>query len=72
MTTVTYYRLRISRRLRNGQYDHKYSKEYSSVAELFKQPEFAKYLEENVAGNIYVSLHLERRSVVVEEKGGAK
>lgn len=72
MTTVTYYRLRISRRLRNGQYDHKYSKEYSSVAELLKQPGFAKYLEENVAGNIYVSLHLEKRSVIVEEKGGAK
>lgn len=71
MKTVTYYRLRISRRLRNGSYDHKYSREYTSVAALFKKPAFAKYLQENIAGNIYISLHLEKRDVVVE-KGGAK
>ena len=71
MKNVVMYRLRISRRLPGGKYQHQYSQEYSSVAELFAQPAFADYLQKNVAGNVYISLHIEKRTVVVEE-GGAK
>lgn len=72
MTTVTMYRLRISKRLPGGKYEHRYSKEYQSVQQLFAKPAFADYLQKNVAGNVYISLHIEKRTVVVEEKGGAK
>lgn len=72
MIKVTMYRLRISRRCKDGRYTHQYSKEYSSVKELFAQPAFADYLQENVAGNIYISLHIEKRIVVVNEEGGAQ
>ena len=71
MKKVTMYRLRISRRLPGGKYQHQYSQEYSSVTELFAQPTFAEYMQNNVAGDCYTSLHLEKRTVVVEE-GGAK
>lgn len=71
MKNVVMYRLRISRRLPGGKYQHQYSQEYSSVAELFAQPAFAEYMQNNVAGDRYTSLHLEKRTVVVEE-GGAK
>lgn len=72
MTTVTMYRLRISKRLPGGKYEHRYSKEYQSVQQLSAQPAFADYLQKNVAGNAYISLHIEKRNVVVVEKGGAK
>lgn len=71
MKEVTMYRLRISRRLPGGKYQHQYSQEYSSVAELFAQPKFAEYMQNSVAGDRYISLHLEKRTVVAEE-GGAQ
>lgn len=71
MTIVTMYRLRISKRLPGGKYEHRYSKEYQNVQQLFAQPAFADYLQKNVAGNAYISLHIEKRNVVVEE-GDAK
>lgn len=70
MKKTTMYRLRISRRLPGGKYKHQYSKEYESVQQLFAQPAFADYLQQNVAGNIYISLHIEKRVVV--EEGGAQ
>lgn len=68
MNNVVMYRMRISKRLASGRYEHKYSKEYTSVQELFAQPGFAQYVQDNVAGNIYMSLHIEKRIVVVEEQ----
>ena len=42
------YRLRISKRLPGGKYEHRYSKEYQSVQQLFAKPAFADYLQKNV------------------------
>lgn len=47
------YQLRISHRQKSGRYDHKYSNLYDSVAELFVNPQFAKYVQKNCIGPFY-------------------
>lgn len=43
------YQLRLTTRKR-GTWEHRYSKLYDSVADMFANPEFAKYVQENHTG----------------------
>ena len=47
------YQLRLSTRNRNGRWDHRYSKLYNSVAEVFANPELAKYVQDHHVGNYH-------------------
>lgn len=44
------YQLRLSTRKKDGRWDHRYTKLYATVAEIFAKPEFAAYVQENMLG----------------------